>query len=384
MHITILLSGIRIPYADAFSRLPLPTQPTIVQEPGELVNRIHQLSTSIITAQHINKDPLLSRVRRLVAAGWTVEDPDYNLEPFHHRRHELSIIDGCILWGSRVTVPKEGRELILQQLPECHPGMSRMKSLARGFVWWPKIDTEIDNLVKQCNTCQQDRPMPPRSLIHLWEYPKRPWQRIHIDHAGPFLGHTYLIITDAYSKWIEAKIVPSTSKEATIKILRSLFATHGIPEHIVSNNGKGFTSHDFEAFNRENGIRHSCTSPYPPSSSGLAERAVQTVKHGIAKMEGPIQCRLDRFLLHYRITPQTTTGESPAKFLMGRRLRTRLDLIHPDATDKIVQKQEKMANSDQKKERVFNKGDKVYAKNFTSQSGFQQQYKTKQDLFRTH
>lgn len=102
-------------------------------------------------------------------------------------------------------------------------------------------------------------------------------------------------------------IVPSTSTEATIKVIRTLFATHGIPEHLVSDNGTGFTSHDFGTFVSTNGIRHSRTSPYHPSSNSLAERAVQTVKQGIAKLEGSIQRRLDRFLLQYRITPQTTT-----------------------------------------------------------------------------
>ncbi len=47
--------------------------------------------------------------------------------------------------------------------------------------------------------------------------------RIHIDHAGPFMGHTFLIIVDSYSKWIEAVTVPSTSSEATIKVLHTLF-----------------------------------------------------------------------------------------------------------------------------------------------------------------
>ena len=186
----------------------------------------------------------MSRVRRLVSVGWNTQEPDATLKLFYHRRHELSIIDGCILWGSRVVIPKQGRDVILQQLHEGHPGTNRMKSLARAYVWWPKIDSEIDEVVKTCGTCQQHRPMPAQASIHPWEYPKRPWSRIHIDHAGPYLGHTFLIIVDSYSKWIEAMIVPSTSTEATIKVLRTLFATHGIPEHLVSDNGTGFTSHD--------------------------------------------------------------------------------------------------------------------------------------------
>lgn len=352
--------GTQIPHADAFSRLPIPTEPESVKQPGELTHLVHQLSTSIVTAQQIKhwteRDPLLSRVRRLVSAGWTVQEPDSHLQPFHNRRHELSIVDGCILWGSRVIIPQERREVILQQLHECHPGVTRMKSLARAYVWWPKIDSDIDSLVKTCDSCQQDRSMPHRSPIHPWEYPKQPWRRIHIDHA---VGHTFLIVIDAHSKWIEAAIVPSTSTEATLKVLRTLFATHGIPESLVSDNGTGFTSQDFMS---ENGIRHSRTSPYHPSSNGLAERAVQTIKHGIAKLNGPIQHRLDRFLLQYRVTPHTTTGVSP---VMGRRLRTRLDMIHPDSSKEETRKQQSMAGN--KQPRLFTTGELVFAQDFSPQ-----------------
>ena len=66
----------------------------------------------------------------------------------------------------------------------------------------------------------------------------------------------------------------------------------------------------------QNGIKHTTTSPYHPSSNGLAERAVQTVKHGISKLEGTIECRLARFLFNYRVTPQSTTELSPAELLI--------------------------------------------------------------------
>ena len=262
------------------------------------------------------------------------------MAPYHHRCSELSVADGCILWGSRVIVPSTGRQIVLDQLHECHLGISRMKSLARCYVWWPKIENDIEHLVQNCHTCQLHRPTPPKVPLHTWEYPQRPWSRIHIDHAGLFMGHTLLIIVDAYSKWIEAFIVPSTSTETTVKILRSLFATHGLPEHLVSDNGSGFTSQQFKQFMADNGIKHSCTSPYHPSSNGLAERAVQTVKQGISKLEGTIQFRLSRFLLTYRITPQTSTGLAPSELLMGRRLRTRHDQLHPDTTQRVLQKQE--------------------------------------------
>lgn len=60
------------------------------------------------------------------------------------------------------------------------------------------------------------------------------------------MGHTFLIIVDAFSRWSEAVTVSSTSTESTINVLRKLFATHGIPQQLVSDNGSGFTSQQFE------------------------------------------------------------------------------------------------------------------------------------------
>ena len=104
----------------------------------------------------------------------------------------------------------------------------------------------------------------------------------------------------------------STSTEATVKVLRQIFSTHGVPQEIVSDNSPSFTSHEFKEFMTRNGIHHSLTAPYLPRSNGLAERAVQTFKAAMKKIDGPLHIRMARFLFSYRITPQSMTGRSPA------------------------------------------------------------------------
>lgn len=118
-----------------------------------------------------------------------------------------------------------------------------------------------------------------------------------------------------------------------------------------SDNGTCFTSAEFETFMKKNGIDHVKSAPFHPSSNGLTERAVQTFKEGMKKMKGDtVQNRLLRFLFSYHITPHATTGLSPAKLMMSRKLKSTFDLLLPDVKSKVQKKQLKQKeNHDTKK-----------------------------------
>jgi len=92
-----------------------------------------------------------------------------------------------------------------------------MKCLARMYVWWPRIDLDIEETVHHCPKCQVNQSVPPTAPLHPWGYPSHPWNRIHIDYAGPFLGKTFFILIDAHSKWIDAVYTNSTSATAAIE-----------------------------------------------------------------------------------------------------------------------------------------------------------------------
>ena len=159
----------------------------------------------------------------------------------------------------------------------------------------------------------------------------------------------FLVVIDAYSKWLEVFPMSTTTSSATISQLRTLFARFGLPETLVSDNGPQLASTEFAEFCRGNGIHHVMVAPYHPSSNGMAERAVQVFKEGLKKQQsGSLTDRLAKFLFHYRNTPHSTTGMTPAELLLGRKLRSRLDLIKPDLTNQVVRKQNKQkAHHDQ-------------------------------------
>ena len=142
---------------------------------------------------------------------------------------------------------------------------------------------------------------------------------------------------DSHSKWLEVLPVRAATSEETIEKLKRLFSTFGIPDKIVSDNGSVFTSGEFETFLKNNGIVHIRISPYHPSSNGLAERAVQIFKKAIERQrEGTIETKLSRFLFSYRGQLHNLTTISPAEMLFGRKLKTRLDLLHPDLQSSTI------------------------------------------------
>nr|XP_024658736.1 uncharacterized protein K02A2.6-like [Maylandia zebra] len=277
--------------ADGLSRLPLPLAQKEKQGAVE-VFYASQLDTLPVSVAEIRRDTLsdvtLSRVLEMVITGRfpATKDTDQELSPYLMRRHELTIQQRCLMWGLRVVVPPKLRSHVLKELHTAHPGMVRMKSLARSYVWWPGIDSQIELQAKACHSCQRVQKEPGLAPLHPWLWPSCPWERIHVDFAGPFESHMYLVVVDAHSKWPEVHIMDSTTVGKTIQVLRGLFSRHGIPHVLVSDNGPQFCSEEFRVFLKANGVKHIRSAPYHPATNGLAERFVQTFKHALKASRG--------------------------------------------------------------------------------------------------
>ena len=196
----------------------------------------------------------------------------------------------------------------------------------RRYIWWPGIDRKMEELARGCSGCQRVQHAPKSSPLHPWEWPSTHWQRIHVAYAGPFLGMIFLVIVirsdyDALDNsfqdyWSTPRSI--WKKRVAWVVGQRQWATihcRGIP--VISEDEWSKTD--------------ITSAPYHPATNGLAERFVQTMKQSLTSMtkeQGSTQTKLSRFLIKYRHTPHSKTGETPAALFMGRSPRTRLDLIN--------------------------------------------------------
>ncbi|KAK6762270.1 hypothetical protein RB195_023110 [Necator americanus] len=276
------------------------------------------------------KDERVSQVIWMLQTGTWPSKPKEQINSWKALSHELSVQNGCLYFDHRIVVPASLQEAVLKQLHEGHPGMARMMMLAPGYVYWTNINKGIEEAVRHCRNCQEAAKMPKKTVLNSWTTEKKPWDRIHIDYAGPLNSRMYLVVVDAYSKWPEVFEMSSSSTTATLRELRMLFARFRNPRVIVSDNGTQFTAKEFQEFCDMQGIEHVRSPPFHPQSNGQVERFVDTLKRTLQKIkEGGTSEKLAEFLQCYRRTPcASTPGHlSPAEVFLGRQLRTSLTLL---------------------------------------------------------
>ena len=180
--------------ADCLSRLPIESGPEFPESQIFKLSCVDDLPvTSKDIASATRNDPELGIVMRYIQQGWPTEI-DKKLKPYYDRQDELGIDLGCITWGVRILIPTKYRESMLELLHDTHPGMTKMKAVARSYLWWPGLDQDIENLSRSCMTCQKTQPDPPSAPFKPWIWPKGPWVRIHLDFPEKN-GLYYLVIT---------------------------------------------------------------------------------------------------------------------------------------------------------------------------------------------
>ena len=338
--------------ADALSRTPLSATDTDLE--GETNIYAHNIISNLPASDskleeirlHQREDETCRMLMSYCQDGW----PDRSqlqgtINQYWPFRSELTLVEGLLLYGSRIVIPSSLRLGVLDSLHEGHQGINKCRSRAQQSIWWPGLSRQIAELVSNCSTCCKNMKNHMEPLIP-GQFPDSPWLKIATD-LFEFKQQQYLLVVDYYSRFIEIAKLENTTAASVINNLKSIFARFGIPQCVVSDNGPQYSCREFQAFAQSYGFSHITSSPGHSSGNGEAERAVRTVKQLLRGSN-------DGALLSYRATP-LSNGTSPAELLMSRRLRTKVPIIQSSLRPKPVD-QENL----QRQEETYRMKQKLY------------------------
>ena len=198
----------------------------------------------------------------------------------------------------------------------------RCKIRERECLFRPGMTSKIADMVSRCETCIQSRrkqqrepfiPMPPATHA---------WSRVACDlfHMN---RRDFLLIVDYFTSYPEVTLLTETTSSAIIAHTKSIFARHGLPDTVITNNGPQFTSPEYGDFAKQWEFKHATSSPLHSRANGKVEYTVQTIK-GILKKatrsgEDPYLT-----LLNFRACSAPGGTPSPAMLLMNRNVKTRI------------------------------------------------------------
>ena len=266
-------------------------------------------------------------------------------------RDELSIIDGVIFKGSKIVIPASMRRDMLAKIHVGHLGEVKCKNRARQVMFWPRMTTDIETVVKNCEACIKYRNKQQKEPLLSLPIATDPWTHVATDLFDYNKKH-YLVCVDSYSNFPEVERIPSQTSEAVITVLQKIFSRQGIPDILYSDNGPCYDSEEFRRFADSWKFKHATSSPTYPQSNGLAERTVQTVKNIFEKCDEAGDNK-HLALMIYRSTP-LESGESPAE-LLGRRIKTNLPFIPNKSNEGEYQRR---IRSKQKQAQYYNRNAK--------------------------
>ena len=151
--------------------------------------------------------------------------------------------------------------------------MAKMKQRLRTKVWWPGIDREAETFCKTCHGCQVMGRPGHHEPLYMTELPQGPWQSIAIDFMGLLPSGNYVFaVTDYYSPYVEVSISKKNTADVAINSLEKIFATHGLPYTVTSDNGPHFMAESFQTFLKDNSNKHRKIIPLWPQANGEIER----------------------------------------------------------------------------------------------------------------
>lgn len=320
------LPGKKMCLADLLSRNYLPESYEKEINIEGIVHCINRYNTNYNQLYNIPKatsnDLVLSKVIEYSKAGWpNKKNVHDNVKQYYNIRNEIYLDNRILYFNNRIIIPSELRKLMLQLLHESHQGITKTKLRAKNIFYWPGMMNEIEDFVSSCKVCEKFRASNKNEPLIPHELPNLPYEKVGADILT-YNDVDYLVVIDYFSKWIDLAELKYKTASEVINKLKNIFAIHGIPKLLISDN-MPFLSSEFQNFAKLWNFKSITTSPRDPRSNGEAEKAVHIAKQIIRKNleEGK---DLYISLLEYRSTVIPGMDVSPSEMLMSRLLRTKL------------------------------------------------------------
>lgn len=268
-----------------------------------------------------DKDEVLRKVgEALETSEWTDE-----LVRFGAFKDELRMQDGLLLRGHQIVAAVAMRGRLMRAAHLGHPGIVSMKRTLRNSVWWPKMDADIEEHVKQCMGCTiVSRCDPPEPMTRT-ELPSEPWEFIAIDfHSPNSLGVKLIVIVDYFSRMICVRVMKETDAERTCDQLEDLFTTFGYPTIIKADNGPPFQSQKFKDWASSRDIKIVHSTPAAPWMNGEVETQMRGIGKNliiaVAQKEN-WQVELSKYVFAYNRRVHPVTGQKPVELFFKRKVR---------------------------------------------------------------
>ena len=275
------------------------------------------------------KNAILQEVMRLISTGqWNNLKPVEGVDPstlkiFANIGSELTSVNGnFVRRGSRIVVPDAPQKRVIELAHGGHQKMLKTRGRLRSKVWFSRIDSLVDSVVKRCVPCQVATPKPSREPLQMTPLASGPWEQISTDFCE-VAGHFVLVIIDDYSRFPEIEVVHSSSAEAVIPKHDRIFAAYGVPQVVKSDNGPLFNGGEFAQFAKYLGFKHRKVSRLCFEANGEVERFMKTFGK-VLRTTTHWKQDIYQFLRNYRATPHCTTGVAHATALFGRPIRVKL------------------------------------------------------------
>jgi hypothetical protein len=325
--------------ADSLSRAYVNDDAMVINEDEFEVLNVESVSSSRwAELQLVNlQDPTSMKLTKIVRNGWPNSESSVppEVKKYFPIRDELTVVDGVVMRGQRVVVPRPLVKTYIEKLHAGHPGIEATKRRARATVFWPNMDEELNDYVLKCSTCNSLKHHQQKEPMKVQEVPVLPWQIAAVD-LFDWNRFNYMVVVDSYSGWFDIHELDDIRSSSVISKLKLTFSTHGSPQKLMSDNARQFTSTEFAQFAREWDIKHVTSSPQYPQSNGLAERAVQSAKDLLEKAK---RDKMDVYmaLLLNRNTPRSDGLGSQTQRSMSRFTRCFPMITNEHLKPKIVE-----------------------------------------------